>query len=662
MAYQKLKQEQYINVGGINTKMSTYVTNENAVLDLVNYDFQIVGQWTQRPGMTTALAGNTLAVGASNRFNFGWQTYRVRNEYLFGSSFSQQTYLQSNSGTYSLSLTNGVLTVPPGGTLTGSDGFGNFVNIATKSSSNVSSIYTVLNNGYFTSGFKNFKSHPINGIFYYGLPYDNDSIASNLSIGLTGTGTANGAANFKSAYVDYQGYVGPVSENPVQSNPVNRFAFYASGSTFTANALASGANSIRVYATSVLGFNSSDYVSVGDISAASPTLTINVTLGYLIPNSGYGEVAKSVVSNFTPTSGYPSSFTSLESSCVELFSNRLFWGVAKGQNILFYSDPIETQADAENIDVDSFLNLSSTNYPLVGIINYNQSLICLFQKGIGRLTGDNENNFNYQELNTEYGLVNSRAMVIFKERLWFMDEYQIIEFNGANFSNISTEVQGYLSRMNLTAAQKTATAIHYEDRNEVWFSLPIDGSNENNITIVFDYHVGAWYAIKSTSNFTNLTRFFDPTAQQGLSLSTVYMNNPRIFAGHPGGSLGYFSTAFKTDYGNAFTLTYKTRYHYSGGHSITNEWRRFYLDTGPWAGVTLSFAANFYANFATATVALTRTIYASGSPYSGPQQTRIDFGIPAKSLSIETHIATGASLPVIKVYGYTIESRFLRNV
>lgn len=663
MAYQKLKQEQYTNVGGINTKASVYITGEKQVLDLVNYDLQSPGAWSQRMGMTTALAGNTLAVGASNRFNFGFQTYRVRTEYLFGVSFSQLTYVIGNSQAYSLSLGNGVLSQISGGTLVFGDGMGNAVNVVAPTSDlGSSSVNSVHNQGYFVAGYRTFKANSLTGVYYYGLPYVNDSINSILSVSATGVGSFNGSYEFRGAYVDYNGYVGPVNTLGVGLNPVNRFAINVSGANFTTTADTSGANRVRVYVNSVVGFDTTDFVSVGDLTAGT-TLTLNVTNGFVIPNSGFGVIAPDHVANFQPTgAGDGAKFYTGEACCVELYANRLFWGIASGLNQIFYSDPIELQGDAQNVEPDSFLRIENSNYPLVGLKAYNQSLIVFLQKGVFRITGDNETNFSGFNLNSEYGLVSSRAIVEFKERLWFLDEYQIMEFNGANFNDVSNEVRGYLDRMNVTAARKTAVAFHYEDRNEVWFAIPIDGSNENNICLVFDYHIGSWYATKSTSNFTNLTRFFDQTLVTGQSSTSVFNLNGKLYTGHPGGSLGYFGASFKTDYGNAFTLSYKTRYHYSGGHSITNEWRRYYLDTGPWAGVTLSFAANFYANFATTTVALTRTIYASGSPYSGPQQSRIDFGIPAKSLSVETHISTGASLPIIKVYGYTIESRFLRNV
>ena len=661
MAYQKLKKEQYINVGGISTKASVYVTDDRSVLDLVNYDLQNTAAWTQRPGITNALSGNTLAIGASNRINFGFQTYRIFNFYPFGISFSQRCYIQSNSQTYSLSLTNGVVSTVSGGTLATTIGPGNYVNILTTSGGGTT--FYVFSNAFFVSDNKTYKSNAINGVFYFGLPYPNDSTSAvgALTFGFTGSGSATGTYTLKGGYRDVFDGLGIVNDLGAGAVASANFNLNISAATFTANAYASGATSIIVYSDRVLGFNATDYVSVGELYPGT-TLTVGFTSGLMIPNSDYGELAPDRIANISPTTaGAGVQGFLINGNVMEYYSNRLWIGVSAGENKVYYSDPIETAGDEEAIESDSFLVFKQVNYPLIGLKAYNQSLIILFQKGVFRLTGDNPDNFSGLLLTSDYGLINSRAIVTFRDIMWFMDEKQIIQFNGANFDIVSNPILSYMQRMNVAAAQKTANAYHYEDRNEIWFTFPLDSSEENNIICVFDYNSNGWYTIKSPSNFTTLQQFVNQTFTQGLTSSTIFLNDPKLYTGHPGGSFGYFTTDAKTDFGNAFTLTFKTKYH-TDGHSVTSEWRRFYLDTGPWAGATLAFQANMYANFSTSTISLTRTIYASGSPYSGPQQSRIDFGIPAKSLSVETHVTTGASLPIIKVYGYTIESRFLRNV
>jgi hypothetical protein len=45
---------------------------------------------------------------------------------------------------------------------------------------------------------------------------------------------------------------------------------------------------------------------------------------------------------------------------------------------------------------------------------------------------------------------------------------------------------------------------YYENRNEVWFAIPIDGSNECNIVIVYDTLAQGFTTFKSTFNFNYL--------------------------------------------------------------------------------------------------------------------------------------------------------------
>lgn len=661
MGYQKLKREEYKNIGGINTKASVYVTGETEVLDLVNYDLTTPGAWTPVPGLTTALTGNTLAIGASNRINFGFQTYRMFSD-INGVSFTQKTYVVSNSFTYSLSLSNGVVSSVSGGTLTSTLGFGNSVNVsAPKQDSFTGGGYCYENMSFFVSGNTTFKANT-SGIFYYGLPYYADDSGSFLSTGFTGTGSLTGTYQLKYAYSDFTSYIGPTNDDTLQGvNASAQFALYLSGATFTSKALASGATRVYVFASRVAGAPTSGYAAVGYLDALNPTLTISCTLGFLVPLAGT-TLAPTVIPNQSTNSGIGAAldFTVGEATAVEFYANKLFWGIANGKNLIYYSDPIENLRDAQSVQPESFLAVQNSNQPFVGMKLFNQSLIVFFQKGVTRITGNNENNFNAQNMTVEYGLVSTRAIVTFNERLWFLDQNQIVEFNGASFVPVSERVRGYLNRMNVTAAQKTAMAYHFEQRNEVWFAIPIDGSNENNLILIFDYIANGWYARKSSSNFTTLQEFFTQTLVRGITASTVFLNSPLLYTGHPGGSFGFFGSSFTTDFGSGITCSFKTRYH-TEGKSSTNEWRRFYLDTGPWAGTTLSFGANFYANYSTSTISLTRTIYAVGSPYTGPQESRIDFGIPAKSLSVEVAYSTSTNTPAFKVYGYTIESRFLRK-
>lgn len=667
MAYAKLKKEEYKNIGGINTKASVYVTGDREVMDLINYDFQTPGAWTQRPGITSVINGNTLAIGASNRLNFGFQTF-IRTSNRISASFTQATFFVGNSFTYS--FTGGVFT--PGSVLSASGalpttaGFGNSVNVMTGSTNAQSLSYS--NIGYFTAGKQAYKASPL-GIYYYGLPYyvNGDDLFAYPTYTSGGVGGLNGTYVFYLAYQDIYNYAGPVGYTlAVVPTPMTD-SIEMTGFSFTQQALQSGATYINIYSDRVQGFPATESRLIFQVPLGATLASIHgLANSNLSPLGNYG--INDTVTNFKPITfvrgavlGDPL-FYSHEADVVEFFSGRLFWGMSSGKNIIYYSEIVEFVEDAQQTPAENFEFVQNQQFPLTGLKSYNQSLLVFFQKGVSRLVGTDPHNFYAVELTTEYGLVNQRAVVEFNEKIWFLDTKEIVEFNGSNMSSVSDRVNAIISRMNLNAAQKTATAYHYENRNEVWFAIPIDGSEENNIIIVHDYLANGWYTTKSPSSFTMLQAIYDQTLVASGSASTVYMNNKRLFTSHPGGSMGYFDESITTDYNQGITLSYKSRYHCDQGPSTTMEWRRLYLDTGPWAGVTLSFNTNFYANFATATISATRTIWAVGSPYSGPQQTRIDFGIAAKSLSHEVMFVSSTATPIVRIYGYTVESRFLRSV
>ena len=80
--------------------------------------------------------------------------------------------------------------------------------------------------------------------------------------------------------------------------------------------------------------------------------------------------------------------------------------------------------------------------------------------------------------------------------------------------------------------------------------------------------------------------------------------------------------------------------------------RWLFLDVDPVVGVTHSFSTNYYLD-AGNSAAL------SGSIVTAAYQTRTDFGLPGKGLSIE--LIEGSTLPC-RLNGYTVGSRFQRNV
>ena len=105
------------------------------------------------------------------------------------------------------------------------------------------------------------------------------------------------------------------------------------------------------------------------------------------------------------------------------------------------------------------------------------------------------------------------------------------------------------------------------------------------------------------------------------------------------------------DFGVAMTLIAKTRFHKRMGESTQEMWRRLYVDTDV-PSVTTGVTINFRPDYGTG-ISLVR------SQILNEFQERLDFGISAKSLSVELIIQ---SLSAIRINGYTLEARYLRSV
>lgn len=268
-------------------------------------------------------------------------------------------------------------------------------------------------------------------------------------------------------------------------------------------------------------------------------------------------------------------------------------------------------------------------------------LVVTKQKSFHRVVGDEPANISIQEISDQYGCLSNRAIVVFEGKCWFLDSKGIVEYDGTLPRIVSTKIESIFGRMNLSAAIDNAIAVHFRKYNEVWFCIPIDSSPINNTIIVYDYVANAW------------------TTYEGVDCSSLWMgtgNTPEqtVFAGGYTGNIFYFGPSFFSDYdGRAITCMMRGYNLSASGETTERQYRRFYLNVSPLSGSSQAIDIHFRTNFSDSIV-LSRTMY------QATFQTRLDFGLPAKSISAEV-VHSSATLP-FQIQGYTFESRFQRNV
>lgn len=629
MPYNKIKSEQYSQIGGINSKASAYVTGDKECLDIQNLDFQVPGGWNKRMGFTAAYVSSaSFSIGASQTINAIWQV---------------------TSGSTALNLVGfdgglgGVFNFVPGSTLTP------WVTSVTTSPVDTIWDHSEYKKGTYYSGgltvadsYKNSVGDTRSYLFGMRTP----PLSITAGAGTAGT-TFSGTYLYSYAYLDNLGFIG---------QRTNTIAFSSAGigtvniAGFSNIGTAYGITAYVIFRNRVEGFPTNDLISIGiqPLSSATfvdqyPRTETNSYFSYPWP----AFTGLTGPSNYSPTPPLlPEAdgigFNTWDVS--EIYQNRLWINFTP--YLLAYSELEEP----EKILPENVLAFANKNFRIIGMKGYNQSLIIFCQKGVFRLTGDNPDNFSITEMSTQYGSISDKAIVVFRERLWFLDNGEIIEFNGSNFNNIGNRVDAYLKRMNITRAFRRACAMHLSERNEVWFSIPIDGSDINNITLVYDYLVDGWTTFRGDKfKATALAELFSNSATTNFAPV-----NKDYYFGSIGASLFKFGSSLTSDDGTGITVSFTTKYHNELGKSQTAQFRRFYLDIGGYTGATLNFGAQFFSNYSTLAMSYTAAINIA------QWQERIDFGIPAKSLSVK--VSHGSTTGPLTINGYTIEFRYQRNV
>lgn len=272
---------------------------------------------------------------------------------------------------------------------------------------------------------------------------------------------------------------------------------------------------------------------------------------------------------------------------------------------------------------------------------FNNYIVIMKEKSFHKLIGNSSDTYQLVEISDQYGCLSNSAVVQVKQSLFWLDRKGILEFNGASFDIISAPVEGIFRRMNISAAKEKAVAVHHLYRNQVWFGIPIDGSNTNNFTVVYDYSVGAW-------------TFFDGFSPASYTYAKGSLNKPTAWRGDYSGLVHYVGESFFSDSGQAITCMSISRFENAGGENQTTLWRRYFMDVAMASGATGQIRGNIFTNYDTSAVQATFAIY------QNQFQTRAEMGVQGKAIGVQVSHSS-ASLPLL-INGYAWATRGLRNV
>lgn len=616
MPYPKLKAENYENFGGINRKLSTYLTGPQEFLNLQNVDFRTTGALSSFCGSTqSVLGGITGPVTGACDFFTGFSTFPA-------------SYMLAATGSSFLYNTTG----------------GTFQNIhrfifagQTNSFSFLKSTVLYGANNY---DFFKYPGSSVNAALQYSLPkpYNISGIA-----GSTGAGGLSGQIRVYWAFVRYDGLLGPINDHQ-QVAPVGNFAINVLvprlWTTFGTQGISNGSFGLS-YLRVWYSFNGSDPQSnVNPVALTDTTYTITDAFTGFTQFNDFDDYFGTFLYGNNSDNGATFGLNNYQADnpdTIEIYANSLFSAGFRFQpDTVWFSRP----GEFEKHDLDAFFDYRANDGDKITLLkNYFSQLVIFKSNTIGTLTGTNADDFTLSEVNNQYGNLSNNSSCIFNQRLWFLDKKGVCEYNGANTRIVSDRVEYIFLRMNINVARTTAMMIHVKERNEVWCAIPIDGSTTNNIIVVYDYIADAW-TTRTVNNCTYLTNY-----NQGAT-------KPVTVFGDASGMIYSYGQSLLTDNGSAFTSIVKTGFNHDMGHSVEKMYRRLFVDAAIPSGATYDMLVNFYTNQGSSP-ALTMTFAISEF------QKRLDFGLSAKDMSVEFIYSQGNFL---KLNGYTIEYRFQRAV
>ena len=668
------KSEDYRLLGGINQKVNLYSNGPAEFRDISNLNFIQAGALCGRPG-TTLFAGSTqyyynpITLGQSLAFQLGVTIgYTagitlglgvVTSGYEFakldGSSY---LILASSSPTLAGASNQMVLLAAQAGGFTAVYGYSTSALAAAGPYGSIWSFSPFVdrlfacngNNFYRISPYQSSDTGPLNA-FNYSLPsasvfpggwtFANSSLlytGNTLTGVITGVSSAGGWTGtyvLGYAFINDRGFVGPPSNGITMS-----FAggtgpqFQISGMTRLQYSY--GVTAIQFYQSAPGGVV---LTAMATLIPASQAVGDTLTFAPLYASlSVVAPVANSYFdfSNSWAALGAGSGWN--YPRYTEVFNNQLFMaGFSTAPSTFWWSDIGEPEGVQPNFSVQVRTNDGDR---ITGLKAYFGSLVITKQRSVHLLSGDNPANFLLQELTDQYGCLSHKALLPWNNNLWFLDSKGVMEYNGANIRCVSDKMEPIFNAMNVQAAQDQACAVHVKQFNELWFAIPAAGSTINNMIVVYDYVAESW------------------THYDGINPSCLVnafggFPNKKPFSGGYTGGLIYFDPTLTSDNDRGITYHFDSCFFSARGQSTQNLYRRFYLDVNPVLGFTQAITLTFQKDFGT-TPQVTQTMYAN------PFQSRIDFGISARSIQASMYCYS-ASLQIV-VNGFTVESRYLRGV
>lgn len=635
MPYKKLKDENYKNLGGINVKASTYLTGPQQFLDLRNYCFERTGALQSRPGIVDSVTLAKSTYGSTPTSLYQWNSPNFIKQGPNADGITtiagiSLVVLDSGTNLYGInsatlltiyqSLTPGPLDFETESTELYTGNLKDYLYFANGKEFRV---FSKGSSGVNIAGVWNYT-----GSIDYRFPEATGVSISTGAFGLSTGPIPSGTHTFKVIFGKALGgsFDTPPFDEYVffsdQSNP----SYFFLGATLPVN------QCFQAYAPIPQGYG----YQIASVRYTSPLGNIEYSLGITVGlGMGFSLGSTQVfltVPHFSSAGSYSgiANLTTIP-KYLESYKNMLFMaGFSSSPHTIKHSD---IGGYLINTPENAFDVLPGQSREITNLTKFQDTLIVFKDSSIYEINGDSPETLSLKTITTEYGCVNNRASVTFQNKLWFVDKKGICEYNGPDTFIVSYAVESYFNDLDPDKFR----ALHVKSANQVWFA-------SGDIVLVYDYDVKAWtiydkIPINSDTGSAIIEYGQSLPQPSWITSSTSFFYISRL------------DQDTTTDRGSNITLSFKTRYHKRLGDTTQEMWRRVFMDIDPGPTLSPTMTINMLPDYGNS-IADTQFVNV------GPYQTRVDFGVSAKSLAIQTILSAGER---ITVNGYTIESRYLRS-
>lgn len=634
----KMKSDNYENFGGVNTKASAYLTGPREALAIFNYDFSSIGDLTGRPGTTQYLSAT-----------FGSSAFTGLYEYTKTSGYSK--IIASNPGQMWLVQDNTRAGISLGDlAATQNIAFlsnrNSYIWPATFGSSDYD-FTTFVDHVFFCDG-RSFLKYNGSTITFFSNPRPPIDGAVSFTAAVGGGGAVTlGYYYYRYSYLNLRGHVGPGKilspSDGAQITGVSKVITIDAGSVFRYAGFGITALYIyKAYSQSTAPTSDADYF-LHKIAGWSD--------GIIIDNSSGGDLSEDgeLMSNYVvPWEGasYSGGFLShllyqyavQAPKFIEVYKNQMFMGgFTLTPSTVWFSDV----GDPEGIDPDfNFEVRTDDGDRVTNLQSYGNRLLIFKELSFHELLGDSPENFSLREVSLQYGCINNKTSCVWSDRCWFLDRKGICEYTGGIPSVVSNKIDNIFDRMNLSVARQTAEMRFMKNRNEVWISIPVDGSSVNNLLLIYDINIEAW-AFWDGINIAVMAKMIGRNSSE-TSFFGDYQNR-----------LNTFGSSLMGDNGSGFTSMVKFRYEHPEGQSVEKIFRRLFVNAeSVTSRATLPIETRLRANYGSSYQVAASLVLTKFQNYE-------NFGISSKSLSVEiSHFSATDSM---RLHGYALEHRFQRN-